>query len=57
MAHLGAEIKRHGQIDLVLLFLAVAAMATAPRLATGSIDGPKPRDRPCHGRPHHRSRS
>ena len=29
MAHLGAEIKRHGQIDLVLLFLAVAAMATA----------------------------
>ncbi len=27
--HLGAEIKRHGQIDLVLLFLAVAAMATA----------------------------
>jgi hypothetical protein len=29
MAHLGAEIKKHGQIDLVLLFLAVAAMATA----------------------------
>jgi hypothetical protein len=29
MAHLGAEIKRHGQIDLALLFLAVAAMATA----------------------------
>jgi uncharacterized membrane protein len=29
MAHLGAEIKRHGPIDLVLLFLAVAAMATA----------------------------
>ena len=29
MAHLGAEIKRHSQIDLVLLFLAVAAMATA----------------------------
>ena len=29
MAHLGAEIKKNGQIDLVLLFLAVAAMATA----------------------------
>ena len=29
MAHLGAEIKKHGQIDIVLLFLAVAAMATA----------------------------
>jgi hypothetical protein len=29
MGRLGAEIKRHGQIDLVLLFLAVAAMATA----------------------------
>jgi uncharacterized membrane protein len=29
MAHLGAEIKRHSRIDLVLLFVAVAAMATA----------------------------
>jgi hypothetical protein len=29
MAHLGAEIKKHSRIDLVLLFLAVAAMATA----------------------------
>jgi hypothetical protein len=29
MARLGAEIKKHGQIDIVLLFLAVAAMATA----------------------------
>jgi hypothetical protein len=29
LAHLGAEIKRHGRIDLVLLLLAVAAMATA----------------------------
>jgi len=29
MAHLGGELKKHGQIDLVLLFLAVAAMATA----------------------------
>jgi uncharacterized membrane protein len=29
MAHLGAEIQRHSRIDLVLLFLAVAAMATA----------------------------
>jgi hypothetical protein len=29
MAHLGAEIERHGKIDLVLLFLAVIAMATA----------------------------
>jgi hypothetical protein len=29
MAHLGAEIARHGKIDLVLLFLAVTAMATA----------------------------
>ncbi|HEU5205306.1 MAG TPA: hypothetical protein VFU17_13530, partial [Candidatus Limnocylindrales bacterium] len=29
MTRLGAEIKRHGQIDIVLLFLAVAAMATA----------------------------
>jgi uncharacterized membrane protein len=29
MAHLSAEIARHGRIDLVLLFLAVAAMATA----------------------------
>ena len=29
MAHLGAEIKKHGLIDMVLLFIAVAAMATA----------------------------
>ena len=29
MTRLGAEIKKHGQIDIVLLFLAVAAMATA----------------------------
>ena len=29
MAHLGAEIQKHSRIDLVLLFLAVAAMATA----------------------------
>jgi hypothetical protein len=29
MGRLGAEIKKHGQIDIVLLFLAVAAMATA----------------------------
>ena len=29
MARLGAEIERHGKIDLVLLFLAVIAMATA----------------------------
>ena len=29
MAHLGAEIRKHGQIDLVLLVLSVAAMATA----------------------------
>ena len=29
MAHLGAEIERHSRIDLVLLFVAVAAMATA----------------------------
>ncbi|HET9347462.1 MAG TPA: hypothetical protein VFO05_17340 [Candidatus Limnocylindrales bacterium] len=29
MAHLGAEIQRHSKIDLVLLFIAVAAMATA----------------------------
>jgi hypothetical protein len=29
MARLGAEIQRHGKIDLTLLFLAVAAMATA----------------------------
>jgi hypothetical protein len=29
MAHLGAEIARHSRIDLVLLFLAVTAMATA----------------------------
>lgn len=29
LARLGAEIKKNGQIDLVLLFLAVAAMATA----------------------------
>jgi hypothetical protein len=29
MGRLGAEIERHGKIDLVLLFLAVIAMATA----------------------------
>jgi hypothetical protein len=29
LAHLGAEIARHSRIDLVLLFLAVTAMATA----------------------------
>ena len=29
MAHLGAEIHKHSRIDIVLLFLAVAAMATA----------------------------
>ena len=29
MAHLGAEIAKHGKIDLALLFIAVAAMATA----------------------------
>lgn len=29
MAHLGAEIAKHGRIDIVLLFIAVAAMATA----------------------------
>ena len=29
MGRLGAEIQRHGKIDLVLLFIAVAAMATA----------------------------
>jgi hypothetical protein len=29
LEHLGAEIKRHGIIDIVLLVLAVAAMATA----------------------------
>lgn len=29
LAHLGVEIARHSRIDLVLLFLAVAAMATA----------------------------
>ena len=29
MAHLGAEMQKHGRIDLVLLFIAVAAMATA----------------------------
>jgi uncharacterized membrane protein len=29
MAHLGAEIQKHSRIDLVLLFLAVTAMATA----------------------------
>jgi hypothetical protein len=29
MARLGAEIQRHSKIDIVLLFLAVAAMATA----------------------------
>ena len=29
MAHLSTEIRKHGQIDLVLLVLAVAAMATA----------------------------
>ena len=29
IAHLGAEIEKHSKIDLVLLFLAVTAMATA----------------------------
>jgi hypothetical protein len=29
LQHLGAEIAKHGRIDLVLLFLAVTAMATA----------------------------
>ena len=29
LAHLGAEIQKHSKIDLVLLFLAVFAMATA----------------------------
>jgi hypothetical protein len=29
IAHLGAEIARHSRIDLVLLFIAVTAMATA----------------------------
>ena len=29
MAHLGAEIEKHSKIDLVLLFIAVIAMATA----------------------------
>ena len=29
MAHLGAEMKKHGRIDLVLLLLAVSAMSTA----------------------------
>jgi hypothetical protein len=29
IAHLGAEIEKHGKIDLVLLLLAVASMATA----------------------------
>jgi hypothetical protein len=29
MAHLGAEVQKHSRIDLVLLFLAVTAMATA----------------------------
>ena len=29
MAHLGAEIQRHSRVDIVLLFLAVTAMATA----------------------------
>ncbi|MGZ4148493.1 MAG: hypothetical protein ACXVQJ_00485 [Actinomycetota bacterium] len=29
MQHLGAELKKHGQIDLVMLLLAVSAMATA----------------------------
>jgi uncharacterized membrane protein len=29
LEHLGAEIARHGKIDLVLLFIAVSAMATA----------------------------
>ena len=29
MAHLGAELERHGKVDLVLLLLAVTAMATA----------------------------
>ena len=27
--HLGAEIEKHGKLDLVLLLLAVACMATA----------------------------
>jgi uncharacterized membrane protein len=29
MGHIGAELKKHGQIDLVLLLLAVTAMSTA----------------------------
>src|SRR5262245_8059181 len=29
LAHLGAEIKKHGMIDIVLLIVAVGAMATA----------------------------
>ena len=29
MAHLGAEIQKHSKIDIVLLFIAVIAMATA----------------------------
>jgi small-conductance mechanosensitive channel len=29
LEHLGAELKRYGQVDLVLLLLAVAAMSTA----------------------------
>ena len=29
LAHLGAEIQKHSKIDLVLLFIAVTAMATA----------------------------
>jgi len=29
MAHLGAEIQKHSKVDIVLLFLAVTAMATA----------------------------
>ena len=29
MAHLGAEIQKHSRIDIVLLFIAVIAMATA----------------------------
>ena len=29
LAHLGAEIQKHSKIDIVLLFIAVIAMATA----------------------------
>ena len=39
MAHLGAEIEKHARIDLVLLFLAVTAMATA-RVLVGSVAQP-----------------